>query len=192
MATYQHVLPGMGAEAAGRFSQLLAASRWTSTGPSTGEPTNRNGSQNWSVNRPGRRTSRPATSKARNPLRFRAFQLVAGQDLNLRPSGYEAVVGPGSPRFVPLHLAPPGFSTSSRPGPYRPVLKIAAETPAELSMQGDCSNLGLGRSRGGARWRSPSPGGAAHERWRLSDVDHDRHSQRGTGSDHDVTSRDDA
>ncbi len=31
MATGQHVVPDMGAEAADRFSQLLAATRWSST-----------------------------------------------------------------------------------------------------------------------------------------------------------------
>lgn len=31
MTTYQHVMPGMGAQAANRFTQLLSATRWTST-----------------------------------------------------------------------------------------------------------------------------------------------------------------
>ena len=74
MHTYQHLLPGMGATAAHHFAALLA-SRWTSTGS---EPHRFSELERGPVDGPVDPRRRPRRTKARRPLRFRAFVSVAG------------------------------------------------------------------------------------------------------------------
>ena len=120
MATYQHLLPGMGAAAATNFAALLATAsgQCEPAGPtrrrvavgrrSTGSASRTPRSTTWTSREPvddlGRRTSEPKMRNARKRNVSGHFIEWRGQDLNLRPSGYEPVRA-FRQRLVELHSA---------------------------------------------------------------------------------------
>ena len=88
--TYQHLLPGMGAAAARDFAALIAAAGPVDRLPiSHASPQLTDSPVHHPVDAVGRHASARTTQKARTLYVTRPSSWWRGQDLNLRPSGYE-------------------------------------------------------------------------------------------------------